>query len=38
MLNNALNNYSQTYDEYQRILNFEQVECKLRNDDMKEIL
>lgn len=25
MLNNALNNYSQTYDEYQRILNFEQV-------------
>ena len=25
MLNNALNNYSQTYDEYQRILNFDYV-------------
>ena len=37
MLNNALNNYSQTYNEYQRIF-FEQVEYKLRNDDMKEIV
>ena len=37
MLNNALNNYSHTYDEYQRIF-FVQVEYKLRNDDTKEIV
>lgn len=37
MLNNALNNYSHTYDEYQGIF-FEKVEYKLRNDDMREIV